>query len=516
MLTFDLLLMQNAIILSAFFFFLPSIHAVTPSPGCSNPPSEGELGYGLRPGKFTNFRRELLNTQRRTHRLHLPDDYNDDAPPPLMMYFHGWGGNHDSCGDTCSVTALEKGFVVVTMSGYGRSNWGSWKIGGSADSPGPLGPICTPETEGYCNDYERFGCDCSLADNCWWTTCYDSVEQVLSILDEVQETICFDLDQVWAVGCSNGGMFTFELARDQRSADRLKGIVPIVGLPHWGYSDGPLLDGIRMMGMWGDKDNVVPPISNTDDPDKTMDTDGGWYYTSSDKVMKDWTAEKGCVGEGQDPIDSDEDWGLGEFTDELSCTQGCTEKENGDRIVGCIFDGGHICEGDFIWDPVFKFMLDDPNSPTTSPSTVVTPCEENDTDEFLLRILNNGSASTQTCGWLKTGNDASNICQNNVAYTLDYSPAQDVCKETCDSCNCDYENSQTKFVKKIKNNGRIRLKTCDWLNKKSEKKKARICKQTKEGGGYKTPAEACPVTCKTTSCQAAQQNTNDIEFWHSY
>merc|ERR1712183_391394 len=98
---------------------------------------------------------------------------------------------------------------------------------------------------------------------------------------------------------------------------------------------------MRMMGMWGKTDPTVPPISETDNIEKTEGSQG-WYYTAWDKVMSDWTLGNNCTGNGLDPIE-EEDWGIGEFGNKLSCTQGCSEKQNGDRVVGCLFNGGHVC-----------------------------------------------------------------------------------------------------------------------------------------------------------------------------
>ena len=153
-------------------------------------------------------------------------------------------------------------------------------------------------------------------------------------------------------------MFTFELASDERSATRLAGIVPIVGLPHNGYSKGPVIS-MPMFGMYGLSDTTVPPISNTDDSYKTLDTyngmyyGGGWYYTSLLKVMMDWTEGNGCDGDGQEPLS--EEYGISEY--ELTCTQGCSEKKDSSHVVGCQFDGGHVCDLDEIWGPAFNFML---------------------------------------------------------------------------------------------------------------------------------------------------------------
>ena len=366
--------------------FRSSTKAVTPSAGCANSNNNG-LGSGLQPGQYEDFQRKIPGTQKRSHRLYLPSNYGmQGTPSPVLLYFHGWGGDFTSCGDECSVTAVDKGFVTVTMSGYSNS----WKHGGSTGGSRPpvtnpidgSSPSCAAETQGFCQDYQDSGCDCTdEGSHCGWTTCYDSVEQAMAILDEVQESLCVDLDQVWAMGCSNGGMFTFELARDERSASRLTGIVPIVGLPHYGYSEGPLLGDTKMIGMWGRTDDVVPPISNTNDPNKSSDKDG-WYYSVSSKVMSDWTEGKGCIGNGQDPVgqNGEDDWGISKYGNSLTCTQGCSERQD-DRIVGCIFEGGHDCARDFMWEPIFAYMLPDEEAPTVTVSLTDTSIAPGDVIE---------------------------------------------------------------------------------------------------------------------------------------
>jgi len=410
-----------------FFAAMGSAGAVTPSPGCSNP-TEGGLGSALEPGGQEDFRRKIPRTQRRRHRLHLPTDYGSEGVvSPVLLYFHGWGGNHGSCGALCSERAVAEGFVTVSMTGYGPSGWNSWKHGGSSDSaqdPDPPGSsACSPETQGFCEEYRASGCGCAQEDSrCTWTTCYDSVQQVLGVLDEVGESLCVDLDQVWAMGCSNGGMFTFELARDGRSAPRLKGIVPIVGLPHHGYSEGPLLGDTKMIGMWGRYDEVTPPISNTDDPDRTSDPDG-WYYTSSDRVMSDWTRKKGCAGDGRDPMGQD-DFGVSNYGDALSCTQGCGERA-GDSIVGCVFEGGHDCFRDFMWEPIFRYMLRGEGGDGDGPD----PCTDAG-GKFRLP-----SGKRKSCAWFAKKNPRviRRRCKPTfkVGWKGESVPLAEVCKATC-------------------------------------------------------------------------------------
>jgi len=50
------------------------------------------------------------------------------------------------------------------------------------------------------------------ADTCWWTTCEDSVAQVVALLDELGALLCLDTRRIHATGISNGGVFLYELA----------------------------------------------------------------------------------------------------------------------------------------------------------------------------------------------------------------------------------------------------------------------------------------------------------------
>jgi len=356
-----------------FLYLLTSdsiaVSALRPSHGCNRVPTVFDLGYDIGPGESLDFIREIPGTQAMTHRLTLPTNYDPSlSPSPFLIYFHGHGGNHEDCGEFCDVTAAGKGFVSAAMTGYGPDGFNSWNFAGSSSSPGPKGSTCEASAPDICQFYSEIdptnptgqssGCDCSGADNCWWTTCYDSVEQVLDVLDKIGNDICIDLDQVWAVGQSNGGMFTYELASDKRSAPKIAGIVPIVGLPHYGFSVGPDID-MPMFGIFGTEDIVVPPISNTDNPDKTLDTfngiyyGGGWYYTSLPKVMSDWTMSMGCTGVGQDSM-GQEDFGI---PDNLYCTQGCSEREDGIRVVGCLYEGDHSGPDAKLLESSFNFML---------------------------------------------------------------------------------------------------------------------------------------------------------------
>ncbi len=325
----------------------------------------------------------------------------------------------------------------------------------------------------YCKYYKRAGqCACSDDDGCWWTTCFDSVQQVLSLFEELNEKFCFDLDQVWAVGCSNGGMFTYELARDERSAKHFRGIIPIVGLPHYGQSTGPLLEGTSMLGLFGAKDNVVPPKAKpgSDNPDKTQDT-SGYLYTSYSKVVKTWTEANGCAGDGQDALEGGDDYGAAE-SGLFDCIQGCSEK-NDTHVVGCIFQGGHVCSSSagVPWEPIFNFMLSQPSRSTCSDRT----------GEWTI-----GTKTKDWCLWARSKGEGEieNRCELKNIYTD--------CPVTCNSCECYDRADEWTIGAKTKN-------WCLWARSKGEENIDDRC-------ALKDIYDDCPRTCN--SCPSTSPTTS--------
>ena len=105
---------------------------------------------------------------------------------------------------------------------------------------------------------------------------------------------------------------------------------------------------------------------------------GGWFYSLSDKVMSNWISWNDCSRNGQNPLSfsDEEQWGMTSFGDLLTCTRGCRGQADNTCVVGCVFNDGHVCDMDFIREPVFNFMLDTaaitPLSTSTAAPTMST------------------------------------------------------------------------------------------------------------------------------------------------
>jgi polyhydroxybutyrate depolymerase len=308
------------------------------------------------PGKTVDYVRAFAG-ENLTHRLALPPGYSASSPPaPLLLFFHGWMSDSGSCGALCDSDAPALGFITLSVQGMGAIGGGSapsWNGSGSVASPGSRGATCQPDATSYCYD----DCAGACADNCWWTTCLDSVGEVVDTLNALEAALCVDTSMVWASGFSNGGIFTYQLAQDPRLAPRLAGLLPISGLPHIGFLGAPRANPrMSYLANLGSLDTTVPPFCNTNESDRSLDTSsqpGGWYYQTGRSTSDSFAAIKGCSG----PRVNASRWRIGEFA-ELSCTmvQGCPEGD----VVECLGPHGHVFGLAEQRAPLLAFALDHP------------------------------------------------------------------------------------------------------------------------------------------------------------
>lgn len=292
------------------------------------------------------------------HQLTLPPNANAGTPMPIVIHHHWWQGDYKQCQHICTRQAPSEGFIALALTGMGPANQASWNGSGSVASPGSRGPTCEPTTKNNCYP----DCNGKCSDNCWFSTCKDSVAQVVDVLDYVEANYCVDLTQVWASGCSNGAIFLYQLAQDPRIAYRLAGIVSLVGAPMIGFLKPPLTR-MSYIGFWGESDTLVPGIANTNEPDKALDTHyqpGGWYYHSSRAISDVYSAYMGCRGK-RAPVTK---YKIPNYTGKSSgAGLNCTAIPNcadGRDVVECYFNAGHLCNLDSQWTPIFAFMKEHP------------------------------------------------------------------------------------------------------------------------------------------------------------
>lgn len=221
--------------------------AVTPSSGC---------GKILASGSYQMTDQNMM----RRYRVFVSSGYKPGTAYPLVMVFHGCGGNENEFLAEQKVTTLanERGYIVVAPRGLGAatpdSKRNSWSFRGSttglagsgeegaASTPGAtLGAICDPART---PDYTYSSCRTVARNTCSWTQCQaDDVAFTIALVSDIESKLRVDTTRVFASGGSNGGMFTWELGQNARSASIFRAVAPIIGLPHRGYLDMPARPG---------------------------------------------------------------------------------------------------------------------------------------------------------------------------------------------------------------------------------------------------------------------------------
>jgi polyhydroxybutyrate depolymerase len=294
----------------------------------------------------------------------VPLTYDPEVPAPLVMAFHGWGGDGGEFVDDGTVTfeADTRGSVLVAPDGLGPEEPGrhasSWSFRGSTtgldgdgldpEVPGDSTDICDDDAT---TDYAYPSCEGVAQNGCAWTQCTDDdVDFVLALVAETKAKLCIDEDRVYAVGGSNGGMFTWELGQNERSAGTFRAIAPIIGLPHRGYLAPPgREEGLPALLITGIRDRTVPAGAWEDEAYTTTSDGDTFYYTGATAITRAWAEAEGC--DTTAPAAA-VDVGV----EDLDCRSYCGGGAGLPSVLDCRADMGHTYDFRWSWPLVLDFF----------------------------------------------------------------------------------------------------------------------------------------------------------------
>lgn len=136
---------------------------------------------------------------KRTYILHVPSSYDGSQAVPLVLDFHGGGGNAERQMRTSNFSALadEKGFIVVYPNGTGRRDDKVLTWNG--------GTCCAYAMEQQIDD----------------------VGFIRAVIADVESQYKIDAKRIYATGLSNGAIFSYRLACD--ASDIFAAIAPVAG-----------------------------------------------------------------------------------------------------------------------------------------------------------------------------------------------------------------------------------------------------------------------------------------------
>jgi polyhydroxybutyrate depolymerase len=164
-----------------------------------------------------------LSGMKRTYRIHIPPSYDGTKPVPLLLVFHGLGGNgrEMEMGTRFNELSDRRGFLVVYPDGYETS----WADGSGVTPAGRAG--------------------------------VDDVGFVSALFDKLANEFRIDLSRVYATGYSNGGMFVQRLACEL--SHRIAAVASVAGTmtEKLSTSCNPGR-AVSVMHVHGTEDSIVP------------------------------------------------------------------------------------------------------------------------------------------------------------------------------------------------------------------------------------------------------------------
>ncbi len=199
----------------------------------------------------------------RTYGVHLPNDRPPTQPAPVVLVFHGGGGNAENAARMSGMDAKAdaEGFIVAYPNGTGlRPNakfltWNAWRC-----------------------------CGAALDDK------VDDVGFVRALVEDVARRYPVDRKRIYATGFSNGAMLTYRLGCEM--GDVLAAIAPVAGaLNDYNCGTGPK---VSVVAFHGTADNHVRfeggvPIAAFD---RHQRADNSVQF-----AIDTWKKRDGCPGE---------------------------------------------------------------------------------------------------------------------------------------------------------------------------------------------------------------------------
>ncbi len=177
----------------------------------------------LRPGDHS--RSLEVDGRNRAYLVHVPPQYDPAAPMPMVLAFHGGGGNANNMVAFSGLNekADQAGFIVVYPEGSGRL------------------PRMLTFNAGNC---------CGKAAE----SKIDDVAFTRLVLDDLERIANVDRWRVFATGMSNGAMMCYRLAAEL--SNRIAAIAPVAG--PMGTKDCQPVRAVSVMHFHGDADEFAP------------------------------------------------------------------------------------------------------------------------------------------------------------------------------------------------------------------------------------------------------------------
>lgn len=223
----------------------------------------------------------------------------------------------------------------------------SFTSGGTSTGLTPDGePTCDLTMEWNKPEKVVDGCytsQCECANRCGYSHCGDDdIQMIADFINsgELSKKLCYDEDAIFATGNSNGGIFTWNLGQDERTAKLFAGIAPTIAAPVCGYDFKTNKASVPAISFVGTKDPTHPVYQKKPKTKCVQSSkyEGGYRFVSSHQITTVWAkGEPGCdvADENEFPTRNFEFKGL----TKLTCRTWC--EGNAPFSLDCFYKAKH-------------------------------------------------------------------------------------------------------------------------------------------------------------------------------
>ncbi|MDT8427166.1 MAG: PHB depolymerase family esterase [Pseudomonadales bacterium] len=234
--------------------------------------------------------------------LHVPSNYSDNTPAPLIVLLHGYGSSGNGQDGYMKFSSLTEryGFLLATPDGTQEAGGQNNRFWNASDA--------------CCN---FFGSE------------QDDAAYVLAIIDAVKKQYSIDERRIYLIGHSNGGFMSYRTAHEYSNV--IAGLASLAGAEATVPRPAPA-NPVHILQIHGTADGTIAYAG---------DEIRGNVYPGAIETVERWAAYNGCKAEGLVAGTLDLEQGLaGLETTVTRYTQDC--RPGGSSELWTIAEGSHI------------------------------------------------------------------------------------------------------------------------------------------------------------------------------